>query len=144
MILTADHSDPGLDGLYDALGPLVPPRGDRLNVQVYESEDYRTATTMLVSEQGLPDWADEFRKEASLEYGQAKKNARKGRLFTWPDRLEQWELSDVDSWWEHPESGVRGLGVHIKDLLVQDLKARHTAPLYQPTNSWTRGVQVFM
>jgi predicted RND superfamily exporter protein len=34
--------------------------------------------------------------------------------------------------------------VNTKDLIVADMKAVDSAPRYQPTNSWTRGVQFVM
>ena len=50
----------------------------------------------------------------------------------------------MDLWWESEEHGIRAVGVNTKDLIVHDLKAVEGEPKYQPTNSWTRGMQFVM
>jgi predicted RND superfamily exporter protein len=45
---------------------------------------------------------------------------------------------------ENEEFGIRAVGVNTKDLIVYDLKAVDGVPRFQPTNSWTRGVQFVM
>jgi predicted RND superfamily exporter protein len=71
-------------------------------------------------------------------------SVEEGDIFTWPDSLEDWDESDVSEWWEDTEFGIRAVAVNTRDLIVADLKAVDSAPKYQPTNSWTRGVQFVM
>ena len=63
-----------------------------------------------------------------------------GEFFSWPDTLADWNLDDVDYWWESEEFGIRAVGVNTDNLIVEDLKQVDGIPAYQATQSWTRGV----
>ena len=93
---------------------------------------------------GLPEWLEEFQEGAVADYEDAASSVEEGQVFTWPETLADWSAEDVDQWWESEEFGIRALGINTKDLIVHDLKAVDGAPRYQPTNSWTRGVQFVM
>ena len=67
-----------------------------------------------------------------------------GRTFVWPSRLADWQAKDVDQWFENDELRIRAVAVNTQDLLVDDQKQKGSAPTYQPTSSWTRGVQFVM
>lgn len=134
-----------LDFLYYMLGPLLPDRSHTLKVLLRdEAGEYQSQPVETVDEGGLPPWIGEFHEAAIDEYHRARRELPPGRLFTWPEALRDWDESDVDQWWEDPELGLRAVAVDTRSLLVQDLKARDSAPTYQPTNSWTRGVQFVM
>ncbi len=118
---------------YYMLGPILPPRHHTLTVRVRQPDDsYRAESVQPAAEQ-LPDWIDEFRREAIAA-------DRTG----WPDRLADWSNADVDYWWEDTELGIRAVAIHSVDLLVADLKDVDPTPAYQPTGSWTRGVRFVM
>src|SRR5262249_44721066 len=82
--------------------------------------------------------------KAIADYNSEKDAVEEGEYFSWPKTLADWKPSDVNQWWESEEFGVRAVAIHTKDLIVQDLKAVDPVPKYQPTNSWTRGVQFVM
>jgi hypothetical protein len=92
----------------------------------------------------LPEWLEEFREGAIADYEEERDSVEEGDYFPWPDSLEDWSAEDVDWWWESPEHGIRALGVNTSDLIVHDMKAVEGEPKYQPTNSWTRGMQFVM
>src|SRR5690606_36313552 len=78
------------------------------------------------------------------DYAYERDSVEEGEGFTWPDSLEDWGVDDVSWWWESEEHGIRAVAVDTNELIVQDLKAVEPTPRYQPTNSWTRGVQFVM
>jgi predicted RND superfamily exporter protein len=106
----------------------------------YEHVEVSEFTTVAA----LPDWMDEFREYAIEDYEQALFDADEDEHFAWPDDLAEWELSDVDYWWESESLGIRAVSMKTTNLIVEDLKAIDSLPEYQATNSWTRGVQFVM
>jgi predicted RND superfamily exporter protein len=134
-----------LDKWYYMLGPLLPSRNHTLNVRVRQDDgSYPHVDVNFVGENGLPEWIDDFAEEAMYDYEETRDSLDEGDIFTWPEDLEEWDSSDVDAWWESEEFGIRAVALNTKDLVVHDLKAVDSAPKYQPTNSWTRGVQFVM
>ncbi len=134
-----------LDFAYYMLGPLLPDRAHTLRVLLRNDEGvFASQPVRSVGADGLPAWIGEFRADALDEYYRARRELPPGRRFTWPDALAAWDESDVDQWWDDPSLGLRAVAVATRSLLVQDSKARDSAPIYQPTNSWTRGVQFVM
>jgi len=136
-----------MDKWYYMLGPVLPsPRNHTLKVSVRSEEGtYETQSVNMVSGlQALPDWIEEFRERALYDYEDSRDSVEEGEVFTWPDSLADWSLDDIDAWWEDKELGIRAVAVNTKDLIVEDLKAIDSVPAYQPTNSWTRGVQFVM
>jgi predicted RND superfamily exporter protein len=135
-----------LDKWYYMLGPMLPTRGHTLHVAVrqhdgsYQPRPIQTAG----SSNGLPEWLDEFRTKAQENYVTERDAVEEGDVFTWPSALEDWDSSDVNAWWEDKEFGIRAVAVDTNELIVADLKAVDPSPKYQPTNSWTRGVQFVM
>jgi predicted RND superfamily exporter protein len=135
-----------LDKWYYMLGPMLPTRGHSLRVAVrqqdgkYEMRPIQTPG----SADGLPEWMEEFKAKAHEDYVTERDGVEEGDVFTWPDSLEDWDLNDVDYWWEDKDFGIRAVAVDTNELIVADLKAVDPAPKYQPTNSWTRGVQFVM
>ncbi len=158
--LDRDHKDPdepllSSDGLKDMgyymFGPLadlvVGPRNHTLTVRIrqddgsYSEEEVERPT----ADQGAPEWIEEFREEAIYDYEDQLYAALDAEEhFSWPETLEDWSADDLDAWWESEEYGIRAVAVNTKDLIVADLKAVDPTPKYQPTNSWTRGVQFVM
>jgi predicted RND superfamily exporter protein len=132
------------DFVYYMIGPLLPPRARTLSVRIRNSDGYAPAPVQSVAQEGLPPWIEDFRASALARYGAERESLRPNEIFTWPARLAAWEPDDVDQWWEDPELGVRAIAVNTTDLLVQDLKAMRPESDYQPTRSWTRGVQFVM
>ncbi|MAJ60574.1 MAG: hypothetical protein CL936_10675 [Deltaproteobacteria bacterium] len=136
-----------LDKLYYMLGPLLPDRHHTLTIQI--RNDDGTYTTQEVNEfvsvDDLPDWIDDFREASIEDYVDRRDMAEmEEESFTWPESLEDWNLEDIDYWWENEDYGIRAVGVNTKDLIVEDMKAVEGLPTYQQTNSWTRGVQFVM
>jgi predicted RND superfamily exporter protein len=132
------------DMWYYMFGPLLPPRNHTLEVRKRRDDGSYEDARIESSSDGLPEWLEEFRQAAFLDYEDARDSVDEGDAFTWPDTLEDWDESDVGAWWEDHELGIRAVAVNTKDLIVSDLKAVDSAPRFQPTNSWTRGVQFVM
>ena len=133
-----------LDKWYYMLGPLLPARHHTLSVRIRQKDGtYLEAPVKKASVDGLPDWIDSFAEDAMQDYQDASE-VEEDELFTWPKDLEKWSSDDVGQWWESDEYGIRAVETYTKDLLVADLKAVDPVPRYQPTNSWTRGVQFVM
>lgn len=131
------------DKIYYMVGPMLPPRNHTLRVTRRNDDESYTTTAVegVDGEEGLPPWIDDFREAAMADYEEQKMATPEGEVFTWPDDLAEWNESDVDVWWENEDLGVRAVAVNTKDLIVHDLKAVEGVPKYQPTSSWTRGVQ---
>ncbi len=130
---------------YYMFGPMLPPRHHTLSVRVWEGDAYAEHSVLSSeTDDALPGWLEEFRETAILDYEETRDAVEEGDLFTWPEDLADWTPEDVSQWWEDAELGVRAVAVNTKDLIVQDLKAVDPTPKYQPTNSWTRGVQFVM
>jgi predicted RND superfamily exporter protein len=151
--LDPNRSEPGApwwsaervkDFVYYMIGPLLPARAHTLNVQRKEGGDYVPFEVRIVARDGLPPWIEEFRKAAHEKYAKEAKSRRPGRVFNWPGELEDWQASDVDQWFENEELRIRAVSVDTKDLIVDDQKSMGSAPTYQPTKSWTRGVQLIL
>jgi predicted RND superfamily exporter protein len=133
------------DVWYYMLGPMLPWREHSLNIRIRQADgSYAAIPPKSVSEHGLPEWLEEFRTAAQGDYTNERDSTEEGDIFTWPDSLEDWDESDVSEWWEDTTFGIRAVAVNTKDLIVADLKAIDSEPKYQPTNSWTRGVQFVM
>jgi predicted RND superfamily exporter protein len=132
------------DMWYYMFGPLLPPRNHTLNVRVRQEDGTYEEESIVSADERLPDWIDEFREDAVLDYEDQKDSVEEGEIFTWPDTLADWDVDDIDAWWESDKFGIRAVAVNTKDLIVADMKAVDPTPKYQPTNSWTRGVQFVM
>ena len=142
---------------YYLIGPMLPPRDHTLNVQV-RHEDGTYEQIPVSNPDPKPPWIEEFREKAIADYQTRKEEADKaGDVFTWPAVLGSWSDGDVGQWWESPERGIRAVAVDTNKLIVEDLKVvtaktnikskkagANAGPKYQPTNSWTRGVQFVM
>ncbi len=132
-----------LDNFYYMLGPLLPERSHTLKVKIRQ-EDGRyedIAVNETNGEGSIPDWFQDFRGDAITDYEDAFDDIEEGDVFTWPESLAEWDQDDVQWWWESEEYGIRAVGVNTRDLIVHDTKAVDSVPRYQPTNSWTRGMQ---
>jgi uncharacterized membrane protein YdfJ with MMPL/SSD domain len=133
-----------IDWFYYFFDPLLPSRHHTLNVRVREGEGYKPVAVNDVKKAGLPPWIDEMKTGAIADYEQEKSSVGEGQFFTWPKDLASWDKGDVDQWWESEELGIRAVGLNTKDLIVQDMKSVDKTPMYQPTQSWTRGAQFVM
>jgi predicted RND superfamily exporter protein len=131
------------DKLYYMLGPLLPSRNHTLRVSIRQRDGvYQTVEVPRVNGQsGLPPWLDEFAEAAMDDYAYERDSVAEGEYFSWPRSLEEWGAGDVHAWWESEDLGIRAVAINTKDLIVHDLRAVDGVPRYQPTNSWTRGVQ---
>jgi len=133
------------DKWYYMLGPMLPTREHSLNVRIRQSDGkYEAKPVKSVSSDGLPEWLEEFRTAAQADYVSERDSTEEGDIFTWPSKLEDWDESDVSEWWDDTEFGIRAVAVNTNELIVADMKAVDSEPKYQPTNSWTRGVQFVM
>ena len=133
-----------LDKWYYMLGPLLPPRHHTLTVRIRQEDgSYVDSPVKHADVDGLPDWIDEFAEEAMVDYEDAA-DVDEDEIFTWPENLAEWTTDDVGQWWESEEYGIRAVETHTKNLIVADLKAVDPVPKFQPTLSWTRGVQFVM
>lgn len=133
-----------MDFVFYFLGPMLPTRAHDLNIRMRQED--RSYKPMPVNEAsaGLPEWIDEFREAAHASYEDARGSVAEGEFFTWPDEAGTWENGDVDAWWEDPGTGIRAVAVDTDLLFVQDMKSVDKTVEYQPTKSWTRGVQFVM
>ncbi|MEM7412583.1 MAG: MMPL family transporter [Myxococcota bacterium] len=121
-----------LDGLYYAIGPLLPTRAHDLRVSVRGSDASDTVGT-TASGDAQPEWLEEFRVAALDAANLAPER--------WPVALRDWGAEDVDGWWSDPAFGVRAVVVDTDQLIVADARAVDPAPAFRPTQAWTRGVQ---
>jgi predicted RND superfamily exporter protein len=133
-----------LDFVYYMIGPLLPARAHRLEVLRREDDKYVPFEVKTTAKDGLPPWIGEFRKRAIEKFEKEKSHVKPGHTFTWPARLADWDANGVDQWFENEDLRIRAVAVNTQDLLVDDQKAMGSAPTYQPTESWTRGVQFIM
>jgi predicted RND superfamily exporter protein len=129
---------------YYMMGPMLPTREHTLHVQERSNGSYELLPVNRAGEGPLPEWLEEFREAAISDYESERDSVEEGEFFSWPDSLADWTADDVDMWWESEEHGIRAVAVDTNDLLVQDLKSVEPIPRFQPTNSWTRGVQFVM
>jgi hypothetical protein len=132
------------DMSYYMFGPLLPPRHHTLEVRIRQDDGSYQDEAVKVASSGLPDWIEEFQEGAIDDYFNEQDMTEEGDVFTWPETLEAWTVDDVDYWWENEDLGIRGIAVNTKNLIVADMKAVEPIPRYQPTNSWTRGVNFVM
>lgn len=134
------------DGWFYMLGPLLPSRHHTLSVQIRQEDDSYVHRNVngFTTVSALPEWMDDFRENAIADYDDALFDADEDEHFAWPDDLADWQLEDVDYWWEDEKLGVRAVSMGTTNLIVEDLKAIDSHPAYQATNSWTRGVQFVM
>jgi predicted RND superfamily exporter protein len=133
------------DMAYYMLGPMLPPRHHTLSVRIHQEDDtYLGQPVSRTLESGVPEWIDEFREAALDDYAARLASLGDAGSFSWPRRLADWTNNDVGQWWESEKYGIRAVEVNVRDLIVADMKAVDPAPAYQPTSSWTRGVQLVM
>ena len=152
--LERDHAKPGAsffdydkwtDRFYYMLGPMLPTRHHTLKVQIRNDEGtYDQVMVKTAGDGEPPDWLEGFRESSIDDYFEFDDSLEEGEINTWPSDLADWEAGDVDYWWESEEHGIRAVAVNTKDLIVHDVKAVDGVAKYQPTNSWTRGVQFIM
>ncbi|HJO23070.1 MAG: MMPL family transporter [bacterium] len=135
------HPDRLTDFLYYMIGPLLPVRSHSLGVRVRNNGEYEAVEIRSVAEDGVPPWLEDFREEAHYAYEDAEDNAINGRIFTWPEHLNDWGPDDVDEWWESDNLGLRAVAVGEDALVVHDLRQPDSVPTYQPTQAYSRGVQ---
>lgn len=133
-----------MDFVYYFLGPMLPTRAHDLNIRLRQDDGSYEPLPVNSASAGLPDWIDEFREAAHSNFEDAKGSVGEGEFFTWPDEAGTWESDDVDSWWEDTGLGIRAVAADTDLLIVQDMKSVDKAVEYQPTKSWTRGVQFVM
>jgi len=133
-----------IDTGYYVFGPILPPRHHVLRVRVrQEGGSYRERGVSRAGDR-LPDWIDEFRREAMARCARPSGRTDPSRGSGCPDRLASWSNEDVDYWWDSIDLGIRAATVNTVDLLVADLKSVDPTPAYQPTGAWTRGVRFAM
>jgi predicted RND superfamily exporter protein len=134
------------DVWYYMLDPLLPDRAHTLSVQLRQDDGSYRPLDVHVLDDGaaLPPWIDNFRERAISNYEEKLDQIEEGDHFSWPESLAEWFPEDVNYWWEDKTLGIRAVALNTKDLIVEDLKAVNSIPVYQPTNSWTRGVQFVM
>ena len=134
------------DKWYYMLGPLLPPRHHMLTVQLREEDGtYSPVEVNTFSDVAdLPPWIEDFRARSIEDYEDTLDSLDEGEIFTWPNTLADWQLEDIDYWWESEEYGIRAVSANTTDLIVEDVKSVDAVPAYQQTDSWTRGVQFVM
>jgi predicted RND superfamily exporter protein len=133
------------DKLYYMIGPILSPRNHTMRVAIRKSDGSYQHVEVAPAAQGeLPEWLEDFRETAMYDYEEQLDATEEGEYFFWPDELAEWEDSDVSAWWENEDLGIRAVATHTRNLIVHDLKAVGGVPKYQPTSSWTRGVQFVM
>ena len=151
--LDENHGTPGAppwdpervkDFFYYMIGPLLPVRAHTLEVLRRDGAHYVPFEVKTTAKDGLPPWLDDFHKRAVAKYAKDAKSVKPGHTFMWPQRLADWDEHKVDQWFQNDELRIRAVAVNTRDLLVDDQKAMGSAPTYQPTQSWVRGVQFIL
>ena len=134
------------DKWYYMLGPLLPDRHHMLTVQIRNEDGsyLPVEVNSFTDVNSLPPWIEDFRARAIEDYEDNLDSLDEGEVFTWPDTLADWQLEDIDYWWESEEFGIRAVSANTTDLIVEDVKSVDAVPAYQQTDSWTRGVQFVM
>ncbi len=134
------------DNFYYMLGPMLPPRNHTLRVAIrHEDGSYdNIVVPKVASASELPEWVEEFSEDAMSDFEDARDEVEEGEYFAWPGDLAEWDPSNVDAVYENTDLGIRAVAMKTKNLIVHDTKAVDSVPRYQPTNSWTRGVQFVM
>jgi hypothetical protein len=138
------HPEKLKDMWYYMFGPLLPPRHHTLHVRIRQADGSYQDHPVKTPEGGLPEWIEEFREQAIQDYADERDSVEEGEIFTWPSALADWELDDIDYWWENEDFGIRAVAVHTRHLIVADMKAVDPTPKFQQASSWTRGVQFVM
>jgi predicted RND superfamily exporter protein len=135
-----------IDIWYYMLDPLLPPRHHTLTVRLRNDDGGYTSQEVNVFSDvdALPEWIEGFQEEAQEDYLDKLDSVEEGEFFGWPEALADWELEDIDYWWEDEDLGIRAVSVDTTNLIVRDLKAVDGVAAYQATNAWTRGVQFVM
>ena len=134
------------DTWYYMLDPLLPTRAHTMTVKLRQEDGtYENFTVNdIAAGADLPPWLEDFRTRSIASYDEELDLIDEGDYFTWPETLADWTPEDVNYWWEDPDRGIRAVAVNTQDLIVEDMKAVDSVPTYQPTKSWTRGVQFVM
>ena len=134
------------DKWYYMLGPLLPARHHMMTVQLRNEDDtYSPVEVNTFSDVAdLPPWIEDFRVRSIEDYEDTLDSLDEGEISTWPETLADWQLEDIDYWWEHEDYGIRAVSANTTDLIVEDVKSVDAVPAYQQTDSWTRGVQFVM
>jgi predicted RND superfamily exporter protein len=133
------------DKFYYMIGPILPPRNHTMRIAIRNSDgSYQKIVVPPADREELPEWLEEFNEAAMYDYEEEFDALDEGEFFPWPDEIAEWDAGDVTAWWENEELGIRAVATHTKNLIVHDLKAVEGVPKYQPTSSWTRGVQFVM
>jgi predicted RND superfamily exporter protein len=134
------------DTWYYMLDPLLPTRAHTMTVQLRQDDGSYDQLGVNIMADGSepPAWIEEFREAAIGNYKDEFDLVEEGEFFAWPERLGTWRAEDINFWWEDSDRGIRAVAVNTQDLIVDDLKAVDSVPTYQPTKSWTRGVQFVM
>ncbi len=96
-----------VDFAYYMVGPLLPTRAHTLRVKHRTEQGYENLPGMAASEHGLPPWIEEFREAALERYRDELRALRPGARFLWPEGLADWDLRDVDQWWDGVGFGIR-------------------------------------
>jgi predicted RND superfamily exporter protein len=133
-----------IDKWYYMLGPLLPFRHHTLSVRIRQKDGSFLNEEVKDAANGLPEWLGEFREAAIADFADERDSVDEGEFFSWPAELVEWDDSDVDYWWESERYGIRAVALQTRNLIVADTKAVDSVAKYQPTSSWTRGVQFVM
>src|SRR5262245_57375004 len=96
------------DMAYYMFGPLASgiagPRKHTLSVRIRQQDgSYVEDEVTQAGGDGLPDWIEKFRDGAVSDYEDARDSVEEGEYFSWPERLANWDVSDIDAWWESAE-----------------------------------------
>jgi predicted RND superfamily exporter protein len=139
-------ADKLIDVWYYMLDPLLPARHHTLTVRLRNDDGSYTSQEVNVFQgvDSLPEWIEGFQTEAHEDFEDKLDSLEEGEFFTWPEELADWDLADIDFWWEDQDLGIRAVSVDTTNLIVKDLKAVDGVASYQATSAWTRGVQFVM
>jgi predicted RND superfamily exporter protein len=139
-------ADKLIDIWYYMLDPLLPARHHTLTVRLRNDDGSYTSQEVNVFRgvDSLPEWIEGFQTEAHEDFEDKLDSLEEGEFFTWPEELADWDLADIDFWWEDQDLGIRAVSVDTTNLIVKDLKAVDGVASYQATSAWTRGVQFVM
>ncbi|MCP5059932.1 MAG: MMPL family transporter [bacterium] len=134
------------DRIYYLFGPMLPRRPHTLHLSSRDPSGSYSSVELprLTRRSQAPAWLEEFAEGARRDYQRELQSMGEGGYFAWPEELEDWDASDVDAVYENEELGIRAVAMKTRNLIVHDLNAVDSLPRYQPTQSWSRGVQFVM
>ena len=125
--------------------PRGEPHAERARSGRTTARTSRRAVEERLDATALPEWIEEFRNAAQADYVTERDSVEEGDVFTWPKNargLGRRATSTSGGRTRSSASAPSRSNTQRADRGGPE--GRRSEPKYQPTNSWTRGVQFVM